>query len=155
MRIELRRDGRTAAGHPAPLWGFHAGKIWTATTDSSSRQSARLGLSVYGMVLSNTDCYGGAGTFIPVGKVSRYMTVSDAILADFEQHMVFAPEAVWLWLVLGAIVEGCLVPKAEVFNVLPPAHQAAACSQDWRLTAAVMCAAFCEAISRDEYVGAM
>lgn len=151
MRIELRRDGRTAAGHPAPLWGFHAGKIWTATTDSSSRQSARLGLSVYCMVLSDTKSYDSAGTFIPVGKASRYMTVSVARLSDFEQHMVFAPEAVWVWLPIGAIVEGCLVPKAEVFNVLPPSHQSAACSQDWRLTATVLCETFCEAIYRDEY----
>jgi len=155
MRIELRRDGRTAAGHPAPLWGFHAGKLWTATTDSSSRQSGRLGLSVYGMVLSDTTYYESTGVFIPIGRDSRYLDVSDASLSDFEQHMVFAPGAVWLWLNIGAIVAGCLVPKAELFNVFPLVHQLAAHRQEWRITAAAVCEAFCEAISRDEYAKAM
>lgn len=155
MRIELQRDGRTAAGHPAPLWGFHAGKIWTATTDSSSKQSPRLGLSVYCMVLGSIESYETANTFIPINGRSYYLDVTNTILEDFEQHMVFASGAVWLWLSIGTVVEGCLIPKADLFKVLPLEHQVAAHAQDWRITAAAMCEVICEGISRDEYARAM
>lgn len=151
MRIEMHRDGGNSIRCPKPVWGRHAGKIWSAVTADSGMQSVQTGLPVYGMVLSSTACYAHRYATFPVGNCTRYLNVNDAILADFESHMVFAPDAVWLWVVIGAIVEDCLVPKAEWFSVLPLVHQIAACSQDWRITATAMCQALCDAVARDEY----
>jgi hypothetical protein len=101
------------------------------------------------------EIYTEDGVYIPFdvcGKIkSSWMTVNDAILDHFEQHMVFAAGAVWLWMVLGTCDKEYLVPHADLFHMIPPSSDTMAWNRSWQDTAAIMCRSLCAAVSRDAY----
>lgn len=153
MQIVLDRN--TLSGkYQKIVWGEHAGKIWTAMRGGCARHENNPD-TVYGMVLSSMEVYTEFGVYVPFykngGCKSYWLDASDAILADFEQHTVFASGAVWLWLILGTCAKECLIPKADLFYWIPAEQQVGVCSQPWQTTAAIMCTTLAAAVARDEY----
>ena len=153
MRIELNR-GIPAASCQRSLWGSHFDKVWTALRGGCPGGHTNPD-SVYGMVLCNASVYPDSGAYIPFDvygkRESRWLNASDAILRDFEQHMSYEAGAVWLWLVLGTCDKQYLVPRAELFHLIPPSPDLMAWDRPWQDTAAIMCISLCVAVARDEY----
>lgn len=154
MQIVLDRCTSRVYSYQKAVWGQHSGKVWSAVRGGCSRNECNPD-TVFGMVLSSEAVYAESGVYMPFrvyGRCEqRWLNTSDAILPDFEQHTVFAEGAVWLWLVLGTCDKEYLVPKAELFHLLPLDQQVMAWNQPWRTTAATMCETLAAAIARDEY----
>lgn len=153
MLIALDRSA-LALSYQKSLWGVHAGKVWAALRGGCSRQHNNPD-TVYGMVLGHVDIYTESGVYIPFDvygkRESRWLNANDALLADFEQHTVFADGAVWLWMVLGICDKQYLVPSADLFHLIPPSSDIMAWDRPWQDTATIMCKSLCAAVARDEY----
>jgi hypothetical protein len=107
------------------------------------------------MVLGNASVYAESGVYIMFDvygrRESRWLNASDAILRDFEQHTSYEAGAVWLWLVLGTCDNQYLVPRADMFHLIPPPPDLMAWDRPWQDTAAIMCRSLAAAVMRDEY----
>lgn len=153
MLIEIDR-GSLPLPYQKSLWGVHAGKVWAALRGGCSRQHSNPD-TVFGMVLSRSESYTDSGVYIPFElygrREQRWLNANPAMREDFEQHMVFAADAIWLWMVLGSCDKEYLIPKGDLFHLIPPSPNIMAWDRPWQDTAAIMCRSLCDAVARDEY----